>query len=106
MELTGHGSGRDPTSAVVSAAEVLAMLHAFLFRSYFACLPWLLGWQMLGDTELSCNGWVGMVMGQQGKPKRDVGRPQLPRMASLLIPLETIPQAGEEAATLCAWPLA
>ncbi|CAE7229885.1 unnamed protein product [Symbiodinium pilosum] len=23
----------------------LAMLHAFLFRSYFACLPWLLAWQ-------------------------------------------------------------
>lgn len=27
------------------ALLVLAMLHAFLFRSYFACLPWLVLWQ-------------------------------------------------------------
>lgn len=46
---------------------VLAMLHAFLLRSYFACLPWLLGWQM----------------------------------ASLLIPLETIPQVPQVPLSQC-----
>ena len=38
-----------------SLLEVLGMLHAFLFRSYFACLPWLVFWQFLG---LGVSAWV------------------------------------------------